>query len=130
MWLKSGTRGIAAVIVIATAVAGCAEMYYDRRETVGAGSGDALATNKVAQMIDPWSRASANNRIAFNGQLMQAGQDRYNRGKVMTPVLPTVVSKDYQQARAVAAGQQSATTQSTSATPAAAVKGPGNGPGQ
>ena len=127
MWSRSGTRGIAVVVVIASAVAGCAEIYYDRRETVGAGSGDAIATNKVAQMVDPWSRASANNRIAFNGQRMQSAQDRYNRGKVITPVLPTLVSKDYQQIQQQAAATQSSTSQSTSATPAAPVKGPSNG---
>jgi hypothetical protein len=124
MWSRSGIKGIAAVVVIASAVAGCADIYYDRRETVGSGSGDALETNKVAQMIDPWSRASANNRIAFNGQLMQAAQDRYNRGKVNTPVLPTQSSKDYQSVLQNAAAQQSATTQSTTAAPAAPVKGP------
>jgi hypothetical protein len=124
MWSLSGTKGIAVVVVIASAVAGCAEIYYDRRETVGSGSGDAIETNKVAQMIDPWSRASANNQIAFNGRLMQSAQDRYNRGKVYTPVLPTQASKDYQQAQQQAASSQSATTQSTTATPAAPVKGP------
>jgi hypothetical protein len=124
MWSRSGTKGIAVVVVIASAVAGCAEIYYDRRETVGSGSGDAIETNKVAQMIDPWSRASANNRIAFNGQLMQSAQDRYNRGKVVTPVLPTSTSKDYQSMHTQAAGAQAATSQSTSATPAAPVKGP------
>ena len=82
--------------MIASAVAGCSDIYYDRRETVALGAGDAVATNKVTQMIDPWPRASANNRIAFNGQLMQSAQDRYNRGKVITPVLPTQASKDYQ----------------------------------
>jgi hypothetical protein len=128
MWSKSGTKGIAAVVVIASAVAGCAEMYYDRRETIGAGSGDAVATNKVAQMRDPWPRASANNNIAFNGQLMQSAQDRYNRGKVYTPVLPTTTSKDYQMIQQQAASSQSATNQSTSATPAAPVKGPNGGP--
>ena len=112
------------VVVIASAVAGCAEIYYDRRETVGSGSGDAIATNKVAQMIDPWSRASANNQIAANGRLMQSAQDRYNRGKVITPVLPTQASKDYQSMQQQAAGAQSATSQSTTATPAAPVKGP------
>jgi len=127
MWSRSGTKGIAVVVVIASAVAGCAEIYYDRRETVGAGSGDALASNKVSQMVDPWPPASNNNRIAFNGQLMQSAQDRYNRGKVMTPVLPTQTSKDYQQVRQQAASQQSATTTSTSATPAAPVQGPGGG---
>ena len=124
MWSRSGTKGVALVVVIASAVAGCAEIYYDRRETVGSGSGDALATNKVAQMVDPWSRASANNRIAFNGQLMQSAQDRYNRGKQITPVLPTQASKDYQSNQQQAASSQSSTSQSTSAAPAAPVKGP------
>ena len=127
MWSQSGTRAIAAVVVIAAAVAGCSEMYYDRRDTVALSAGDALATNKVTQTIDPWSRASANNRIAFNGQRMQSAQDRYNRGKVITPVLPTLVSKDYQQIQQQAAATQSSTAQSTSATPAAPVKGPNNG---
>ena len=110
--------------MIAAAVAGCSEIYYDRRETVAPGAGDAVATNKVTHMIDPWSRASSNNRIAFNGMLMQAAQDRYNRGKVITPVLPTSASKDYQSMQSQAASTQSATSQSTSATPAAPVKGP------
>jgi hypothetical protein len=127
MWSQSGTRAIAAMVVIATAVAGCSEMYYDRRDTVALSAGDAIATNKVTQTIDPWSRASANNRIAFNGQRLQAAQDRYNRGKVITPVLPTLVSKDYQQAQQQAASSQSAISTSTSATPAAPVKGPNNG---
>ena len=105
MWSRSGTKGIAVVVVIASAVAGCAEIYYDRRETVGSGSGDAIETNKVAQMIDPWSRASANNQIASNGQLMQSAQDRYNRGKVITPVLPTQASKDYQTGAAAGCGR-------------------------
>jgi hypothetical protein len=117
------------MVVIATAVAGCSEMYYDRRDTIALSAGDAVATNKVTQTIDPWSRASANNRIAFNGQRMQKAQDRYNRGQVITPVLPTLVSKDYQQVQQQAASTQSSTSQSTSATPAAPVKGPGgNGP--
>ena len=127
MWSQSGTKAIAAMVVIATAVAGCSEIYFDRRETVALSAGDAVATNKVTQTIDPWPRASANNRIAFNGRRLQAAQDRYNRGKVITPVLPTLVSKDYQQIQQQAASQQSATSQSTSATPAAPVKGPGNG---
>jgi hypothetical protein len=123
---RSGIKGIAAVVAIASAVAGCSEMYYDRRETVALGAGDAVATNKVTQMVDPWPAASANNNIAFNGQRMQAAQDRYNRGKVFTPVLPTTPSKDYQQMQSSAASSQSAIGNATSATPAAAVKGPGS----
>ena len=124
---RSGIKGIAAVVAIASAVAGCSEMYYDRRQTIALSAGDAVATNKVTQMVDPWPAASANNNIAFNGQLIQAAQDRYNRGKVITPVLPTSASKDYQSMQSTAASSQSATSHSTSATPAVPVKGP-NGP--
>jgi hypothetical protein len=128
MWSRSGTKKVAIVVVIASAVAGCAEIYYDRRETVAPGAGDAVAANKVSQMVDPWPPASNNNRIAFNGQRMESAQDRYNRGKVITPVLPTQASRDYLQAQQQAASSQSATTTSTSAAaPAVAVKGPGGG---
>jgi hypothetical protein len=125
MLSKSGTRALAVVAVIGTAVAGCSEIYFDRRDSIALSAGDAVASNKVTQTIDPWPRNSTNNRLAANGQLMQAAQDRYNRGKVITPVLPTAASKDYQMMQQTAAGAQSA--QATSATPAAAVKGPGNG---
>jgi hypothetical protein len=127
MLSKSGTRALAVAVVLGTAVAGCSEIYFDRRETVSLGAGDAVAANKVSQMVDPWPRYSSNNRISYNGQLMQAAQDRYNRGKVITPVLPTSTSKDYQSMAAQAAGAQAAIGQSTSAAPAAPVKGP-NGP--
>lgn len=123
MWSQSGIKAVAAVIVIGTAVAGCSEIYFDRRETIGLGTGDGLATTKVTQMVDPWPPNSANNRIAFNGMRMQAAQDRYNRGKVFTPVLPTQTSKDYQAMQQQAASSQAATGQSTSAAPAAPVRG-------
>ena len=90
---RSGIKTIAAVVVVGTAVAGCSDMYFDRRETVSLGAGDAIAINKITQMVDPWPRNSTNNNIAFNGQRMQAAQDRYNRGRVITPVLPTETSK-------------------------------------
>jgi hypothetical protein len=124
MSLPFGTKALAVVVAAGVTVAGCSDLYFDRRDTISLGAGDAIAINKVTQTIDPWPRASANDRIAFNGQRMQAGQDRYNRGKVITPVLPTTASKDYQQIQQSAASQQSATSQSTSATPAAPVKGP------
>ena len=126
MLSRSGIRAIAVAVVIGTALAGCSDIYFDRRDSIALSAGDAVASNKVTQTIDPWPRNVANNRIAANGQLMQAAQDRYNRGRVFTPVLPTAASKDYQMMQQQAAGAQSATGQSTTATPAAAVKGPGS----
>jgi hypothetical protein len=114
--------------VIGAALAGCSDIYYDRRETISLGAGDAVMTNKVTHSIDPWPPHAMNDRIAFNGQRMQAAQDRYKRGQVFTPILPTAASKDYQVIQQQAAQSQNATNMSTSAAPAAAVKGPGNGP--
>ena len=128
MLSRSGIRATSVALVLGTAVAGCSDMYYDRRETVSLGAGDAVAINRTTHTIDYWPRHSMNNRIAANGQLMQSAQDRYNRGKVVTPVLPTNASKDYQAVQQQAATSQLATGQSTSATPAAAVKGPGAAP--
>ena len=128
MLSPSGIRTVCVLVVIATGVAGCSDMYFDHRESIALGAGDAIATNKVAQTIDPWPPHSANNRIAFNGQLMQGAQDRYKRGKTITPVLPTTMSKDSQTVTQQAAQAQTATGVAVSATPAAAVKGPGGGP--
>jgi hypothetical protein len=120
---QSGIKGMAAAVMIGAAVAGCSEIYIDRRETIALGAGDGIATNKVTQMVDPWPPASTNNRIAFNGQVMQSAQDRYKRGRVITPGLPTQTSKDYQSIQQQAAAQ-AATGQPTSAS-AAAVRGAG-----
>ena len=125
MLSRSGTKAVSLAIMLATVVSGCSDIYYDRRETVSLGAGDALATNRATHMVDPWPRHSLNTRIAGNGQLMQAAQDRYNRGKPYTPVLPTSASKDYLAVQQQAASSQAATSQSTApATPAAPVRGP------
>jgi hypothetical protein len=129
MWSRSGTKVTAVVIVVGSALAGCSDMYYDRRDSVSLGAGDAIAANKVTHAIDPWPPYVMNDRIAFNGQRMQSAQDRYKRNQVFTPTLPTASSKDAQVIQQQAAQSQSATNVSTSATPAAAVKGSGaNGP--
>jgi hypothetical protein len=122
---KSGSRTVAAIALLCTTVAGCSDTYFDRRDSVSLSAGDAIATNKVTQVIDPWPVYSGNTRIAYSGQRTQAGMDRYNRGKVITPVLPTTTSKEYLAIQQQAAATASATAQATSATPAAAVKGPG-----
>jgi hypothetical protein len=120
----SRIKVLAAATVLGTVLAGCSEIYSDRRETVSASAGEALAANKVTQVIDPWPRHSARTQIAFSGERIQIGTERYRHNRSITPVLPTQASRDYQAIQQQAAAQQAATTQSTSATPAAAVKGP------
>jgi hypothetical protein len=99
-------------------------MYFDRRETVALGADDAVATNRLTHTIDPWPRHSANRQFAFSGERAQAGYERYRHNRVITPVNVTTSSNDYQKVQATAAAQQSATSQATSAAPAAPVKGP------
>jgi hypothetical protein len=63
---------------------GCSE-YLDRRDTIARSGGNAVATNMVTQMVDPWPRESAYRNIAFNGQRMQGAFERYRTNRVVAP---------------------------------------------
>jgi len=82
---------VAAALLVAV-LAGCSNIYSDRRDTISPIAGDALAANRVAQMVDPWSRASANNNILYNGEKMQAASERYRTGRVIPPTHATTSS--------------------------------------
>ena len=85
------TRVAAAAVAVAalgTAVGGCSQLYWDRRDPVGLSAGDAIAANEAVQTIDPWPRSSANTNLAFNGQRMQAAAERYRNNTVIQPVDP------------------------------------------
>ena len=74
---------LALAAVLAT-LAGCSE-YLDRRDTIALSGGNAVATNKVTQMVDPWPRDSANRNIAFNGAKMETAVERYRTDQVIPP---------------------------------------------
>lgn len=63
---------------------GCAD-YFARRDTITLDGGDALATNQVTQMVDPWPLVSADKNIAFNGERMQRAVERYRTNRVIPP---------------------------------------------
>jgi len=77
-------RVLASPLLAAALLAGCAD-YVVRRETVSQNGGDAIASNRATQMVDPWSRASADNTIAYNGEKMQTAVERYRKNKVIQP---------------------------------------------
>jgi len=106
---------------LGTTLAGCSDIYLDRRETVALGAEDHIATNRVAQMIDPWPRDVGRREIAFEGQKMQSAVERYRTGRVTPPVNVTTSSAAYQQAEQAAAAALSAANPTLSA-PAAPVK--------
>jgi hypothetical protein len=116
------TRNLAAVVALGAALGGCADIYWDRRETVSLGANDAVETNKVVHMVDPWPRTSVNRQLAFEGERVQAAYERYRHNRAITPVNVTTSSAAYQKAQAEAAAAQMAT--GNAATPAAPVKSP------
>jgi hypothetical protein len=77
--------GLAAAVLLAAALAGCSDLYLDRRETVALGGDDFLAVNSATHMVDPWPPGSANRNIAFNGDKMQSAAERYRTGKIIQP---------------------------------------------
>ena len=91
------TLALAAVL---TVLGGCSE-YLDRRDTIALSGGNAVQTNKVTQMVDPWPRASAQKNIAFNGNRMESAVTRYRTNTVYPPS-GTGTSASYQPAPAPA----------------------------
>src|SRR4051794_25507965 len=102
MCFRSATRTIIATALLGAMLGGCSEYYFDRRDTITLYSGDAVATDRVTQMIDPWPVASGQRNIAYNGQKAGTAAERYRTGRVIPPVNATTSSASY------GAAQQSA----------------------
>ena len=79
---RNNFRGATLALVAATALAGCTDMYLDRRDTVSFAAGDAVAANKVVHMVDPWPPYAGNRNIAFDGERMQMAAERYRTDKI------------------------------------------------
>jgi hypothetical protein len=114
------SRMLAAVLLLGLGLAGCSDIYFDRRETIALGAKDAVATNEIEQMVDPWPRQVGNRNLAFNGEKMQVAAQRYRTGKVINPVNVTTSSAAYQAAAQAAAA--AANADQTMSAPAAATK--------
>lgn len=97
---------------------GCSDVYWDRRETLALGGGDAVAANEAIQTVDPWPPHSGDRNIAFNGQKMQGAVERYRTNKVAQPGDPTNLETSNQAGQSI-----SQTTVNTGG--AAAVSTPG-----
>ena len=82
---KSAGRAIAAVVAFGALLAGCSDVYLDRRETIALGAENAVASNMVEETVDPWPRYSNNYNLAFNGERMQRAVECYRKDKVTQP---------------------------------------------
>jgi hypothetical protein len=123
MCFRFATRTIAAAVLLGTMLGGCSEYYFDRRDTVSLHSGEAMAANRVTQMIDPWPAASGQRNIAFSGEKAAAASERYRTGRIIPPVNATTSSAAY-----AAAQQQAQSTANTQASSAPNGGGNGNSP--
>ncbi len=80
---SSNVRAALALAAMAL-LGGCSE-YLDRRDQIALGAGNAVHTDKVTMMVDPWPRASANRDLAFDGAKMQTAVERYKTNRVFQP---------------------------------------------
>jgi hypothetical protein len=85
----SRIRNIGVVLTLATlsvGLTGClgvySGLYLDRRDSISLSAGDAVASNKVAQMIDPWPVEARDRNIPGNGQRQQKAVERYRTDAV------------------------------------------------
>lgn len=89
-------RTLAAMAVFGAVLAGCSDIYYDRRESILFGADDAVASNAAVQTIDPWPPNSVNRRAPANGERVAAAIKRYRTGRVFIPI-GNATSSSYQQ---------------------------------
>jgi len=89
MCFRSATRAIVATALLGAMLGGCSEYYFDRRDTVTLYSGDAVASNRMTQMIDPWPAASGRRNIAYSGEKAATAAERYRTGRIIQPVSAT-----------------------------------------
>jgi hypothetical protein len=83
---RSSKRPVWALAVLGlTALAGCSDLYYDRRETIAFGGADAVATNTAVQTIDPWPPKSADRHHTTDGAIVAGAMQRYRTGRVIKP---------------------------------------------
>jgi hypothetical protein len=120
MCFRSAIRTIVATGLLGAMLGGCSEYYFDRRDTITLYSGDAVATNRVTQMIDPWPVASGRRNIAYSGEKAATAAERYRTGRVIPPVNATTSSAPY------VAAQQQAQPMANSPAPSSPYAGNNN----
>jgi hypothetical protein len=66
-------------MLMASGLTACSE-YMDRKDTIAFSAGNAVQTNLVTHVPDPWPAHAANKDIAFNGERMQRAVEKYRCG--------------------------------------------------
>jgi hypothetical protein len=90
-------------------LAGCSDLYYDRRDSIALSAGDAIAANAAEQTVDPWPPYSGDTNIPVSGQRMATAVERYRANKTVQP-------QDAMMLEGIINQQQSASPAQTSST--------------
>ena len=86
-------RTVAAVVGLGVILAGCSDIYYDRRETILFGADDAVASNIAVQTIDPWPRDSSNHSTSTSSTSLWVGEAGPGRPlRRRRPARPTTIT--------------------------------------
>jgi hypothetical protein len=80
------TRIVAGAVLLASTLAGCSDLYFDRRDTVTFAAGEPVASAQAVQIIDPWPASAYNRNIAYNGARTAGAVERYRTCQVIQPV--------------------------------------------
>ena len=95
-----------AAVLLSLMLGGCADIYWDRRDTVAFWAGDAPASNVAIHTIDPWPPAAAKRRLTTNGELAQRAAERYRTNKTtsLKPIGTTSVQTSISPGAGASAG--------------------------
>jgi hypothetical protein len=87
-------RIVATAVLLGALLAGCSDIYYDRREGVTFAANDATATAQATQIINPWPTASADRSHTSSGSVVAGAITRYRTCQVVQP-RPTTTQGTY-----------------------------------
>jgi hypothetical protein len=76
---------VAAVALPMLLLAGCSNLYVERKDSVTFGVGDAVARNSVQQVADPMPARAQNTRIATSAEIGARAVRQYLGGAAQPP---------------------------------------------
>jgi hypothetical protein len=105
-----------------------AAQYFERKDTIVSGAGDARNVNAATHVIDPWPRYVGDRRIPANGERMSGAVERYRRNTPwLTPCPITPIFDIQAQGIVTQFARGCANSNLSTAAPGAAPAGTGFG---
>ncbi len=74
------------VLAIAGNLSGCAD-YFNHRDTITFGAGNAMEANKGIHTVDPFPRSARNTQISTDGKVINGVIRDYQAGSSQPPVI-------------------------------------------